>query len=207
MIDYNDIIGLKSGKLYIDEYMGIELNDHGIRESFYKCKCDCGNEVIKPRRNLIRNKVKSCGCINKERMKIGHPIHGQSHTRLYKLWKGMRRRCNDKNNDRNNKYYVSKGIMVCDEWNDFEIFMNWAYENGYRDGLSIDRIDNNKDYCPDNCRFVTMDEQRNNTSRSRFITFNGVTKTAIDWSRETGVKYKTIISRLNRGLPPEEVLK
>lgn len=137
--------------------------------------------------------------------KIRGMAQGFSKTKLYRIWKGMRFRCakGDKYCDR---HYVERGIKVCDEWRDnFLAFREWALANGYRDGLTIDRIDNYGNYCPENCRFATMAEQNRNRTNNRYIEYRGETKTLAEWARELGLNYWTLIYRFDKlGMTPEE---
>lgn len=133
------------------------------------------------------------------------PKHGGKHDKLYRVWCGMKERCN---NPHNKKYerYGGRGITVCDEWsNDFGAFRDWAYSHGYADGLTIDRINNNANYTPDNCRWVTRAEQNRNYSRNRMITYMGKTQCVSDWSKETGIKSATITWRIKNGKTLSEV--
>lgn len=127
------------------------------------------------------------------------------HERLYRIWRAMRDRCQRKGNVHYDNY-GGRGITVCVEWQDYETFKAWAYQSGYQDGLSIDRIDNDGNYEPSNCRWATVSEQCNNKRNNRIIEFNGEAHTATEWSRITGIPYRTIQSRINRDkLPPEKV--
>lgn len=125
---------------------------------------------------------------------------------IYRRYNHMRRRCyNEK--DHNYKNYGGRGIKICDEWlNDFETFYKWALENGYKKELTIDRIDVNGNYEPSNCRWITMKEQQRNRRTNVRITFNGVTKTQVEWAEELGITGSTIRDRINKGLPLEKVL-
>lgn len=107
--------------------------------------------------------------------------HGLSHHPLNAIWRGMKRRCNNKSNPSYQRY-GAKGIRVCEEWNDFEPFYNWAISNGWTNGLSIDRIDNSRGYSPDNCRWVTVKDQSRNRTNNVSITVNGITKLQIEWA-------------------------
>lgn len=124
---------------------------------------------------------------------------GRTNTRLYRIYNNMKNRCY---NERSNSYknYGGRGITVCDEWkNDFKAFYDWAITHGYRDDLSIDRIDNDKGYSPDNCRWVTNYVQSNNTRRNNLITLNGETHTLKEWADHFGISEKTVRDRLKRG--------
>lgn len=130
-------------------------------------------------------------------MPRNHVTHGKSKTRLYSIWRDMKNRCKGlKKRDKEN--YFDRGITVCDRWeDDFQAFYWWAIFHGYRDDLTIDRIDNDKGYSPDNCRWVTRAEQNNNTRRNHYITYNGETHTVKEWANILGIKPSTLRSRLN----------
>ena len=136
-----------------------------------------------------------------------HLKHGLSHTRIDNIYKSMISRCYNKNNNRYERY-GGRGIKVCEEWlNDKTKFFQWAFSNGYKDGLTIDRIKVDEDYSPCNCRWATQKEQQNNRSNTIHLTVDGVTHTISEWSEITGVKRSTIWIRLNKGYPPKLVLK
>lgn len=133
--------------------------------------------------------------------------HGESKTRLYNIWDNMKARCY-RVSGRGYEHYGGRGIRICDEWlNSYEAFAKWARENGYSDDLSIDRIDVNGDYTPDNCRWVDVYVQANNRTDNVFLTVDGKTKTMSEWSRVTGINKKTIEERLKRGMSDEEAVK
>lgn len=167
----------------------------------WECRCDCGNIIVVTDTHLTRTKhcVKSCGCLRPK-------FHHKSYTRLYRIYTGMKQRCSNKNLPAY-KDYGGRGINVCDEWNNsFEPFYDWAIENGYADNLYIDRIDNDGNYSPDNCRWTDMRAQSINRRNTRMVTLNGETKPLIDWCRERGVNYTTAYLRLYKhGWPVEKI--
>lgn len=133
------------------------------------------------------------------------PIHNGKHTKLYRVWCGIKERCNNPNNK---KYYRygGRGITVCEQWqDDFDSFRSWALSNGYEEGLTIDRVNNDDNYSPDNCRWVTRREQNRNYSRNHMITYNGKTQCISDWEAETGINRATILFRLKSNKPLEVV--
>lgn len=167
----------------------------------WHCRCDCGAETIVDGWNLKSGHVKSCGCLSRDAIGDRTRTHGHSRTgeNIYPVWKSMRARCN---NPSNHAYenYGGRGISVCDEWNDdFQNFYDWALTNGYSSGLTIDRIDNDGDYCPENCRWSTRLEQSNNRRSCRYITYAGITHTIAEWSRVFNVPYCTLTRRIDRG--------
>lgn len=177
----------------------------------WKCQCKCGNIAIVAGKDLRQGKSKRClKCAEKLHTEFLEQIrtkHGGKGTRLYTIWGGMKQRCYNPNN-KHYKDYGGRGITICDEWKDnFVAFEKWALNNGYRDDLSIDRKDGTKGYSPGNCRWATNKEQCNNLKSNILITYNGETKTAKQWSEDTGILYETIIGRYRRGKTPEEILK
>lgn len=142
---------------------------------FYYCRCVCGSERWYDKYAITNRRIKSCGCITKSRK------HNGRNTRLYNIWHGIKRRC-DNSNFKGYKYYGGKGVTYHSSWKDFEPFRDWAISAGYNDTLTIDRIDVNGNYEPDNCRWVTMKVQQNNKTTNTFIEYNGVTHTITEWS-------------------------
>lgn len=175
---------------------------------FYKCKCKCGKEIIVYKYHLLNGHTQSCGCYHKERAKEVKTTHGMSRTRLDKIYRAMKERCYNPNH-KMYKYYGGKNIKICEEWlNDIENFFNWAKNNGYSDKLTIDRIDSNKDYSPDNCRWITMAEQNKNKSNNIWITYNGETKLLVDWCKLLNLNYFLVHKRLKiHKMTPEEAFK
>ena len=124
--------------------------------------------------------------------------HGLSNTRLFSIWKSMLTRCLNPNN-KSYKYYGGKGVSVCDEWkNNFQAFYDWAISHGYTDNLTLDRMDSIGNYCPQNCRWVTMKEQNENKSNNRKISALGETLTLSQWSQKTGINITTLKSRIDK---------
>ena len=131
--------------------------------------------------------------------------HGKRHSRIYNIWRSMKQRCTNENCI-NYKNYGGKGISVCNEWNDFKNFYDWAMESGYADNLTIDRIDVKGNYTPHNCRWVSYKQQANNKTNNRYIEFQGEKHTLGEWSSITGIKLATIWNRLKMGWSVERAL-
>ncbi len=199
--------GDRYGKLtIIKEVDPIKYSNGSIRRKVL-CRCDCGNEVVVGLSNIRRGTTTSCGCMYKE---VARNLRGKYPdlygTRVYIIWYSMKCRCYKKSND-NYKHYGGRGIKMCDEWkNDFMTFYNWAINNGYSDNLTIDRIDNNGDYEPTNCRWVTMSEQANNRRTNVILTHNGESHTIMEWSKITGINFGTLQNRVYSGWDDEKIL-
>ena len=163
-----DISGQRFGRLTAVKNLG---SNHG-RCNIWLCKCDCGNEVKIPTDSLRSGNTKSCGCLRDELISHVNAKHNKSKcNRLYNVWVGMRQRCNDKNH-KSYANYGGRGISVCDEWSDYLKFEKWAVENGYNESAqygecTIDRIDVNGNYEPNNCRWVDLLTQSLNKRNSR----------------------------------------
>lgn len=185
-----DLTGKKFGNLVVIKRA--EDGPYGVR---WLCLCDCGNEVIKYGSLLRRGSTTSCGCFGKERQREAVTRHGLTHTPIYRAWDAMKRRCQNPST-KFYEEYGGRGISVCDEWQEFEPFRDWAFENGYSEDLSIDRIDNNGNYCPENCRWTDMHTQSRNKRNNVWITFNGKTMIMSDWANEIGITPYALWNRL-----------
>lgn len=178
------------------------LEDVGTDEigrSIWLCKCDCGTIKTLPGVSIVRGNTKSCGCLSREKAKESKNFtHNESKTNLYRKWVDIKTRCYNKNH-KNYKYYGGRGIIMCDEWLDYVNFKEWALGNGYRKHLTIERIDNNSNYCPENCTWIPKIEQSNNQQHTRIITYNGKTQTMSAWARELNIKVGTLSRRLCSG--------
>lgn len=162
--------------------------------AMWLCKCECGKEKIISSDNLTQGKTKSCGCAKFE---SHNKKHGLTKTDIHNKWISMRQRCNDKNHKSYSRYGAI-GINVCEEWNNsFEEFAKWSFKNGYKDGLSLDRIDNNQGYYPDNCRWVEWKKQCNNRSSNILIEYNGEIKTLKEWQEILNFDYNLVNERIS----------
>ena len=191
---FSDLTGERFGRLVVIERVGTDRN----KKPLWKCRCDCGNTTIVTPQPLKEGRIKSCGCLHQERMNAGNIKHGKRYSRLYKIWVGISQRTNNEKNP-SYKHYGGRGICVCDEWlNDFQAFYDWSVTNGYNDNLTLDRIDNDGNYEPSNCRWATQKEQMNNTRVNRLITLDGETHTVKEWSEITGIPSNVIHARIHK---------
>jgi hypothetical protein len=169
----------------------------------WKCACDCGNETNVRSDSLLSGHTRSCGCL----IATVATKHGMRHTRLYRIWGLMKSRCFNPNRD-NFASYGGRGITVCEEWiNDFPVFRDWALSNGYNDGLSIDRIDNDGNYEASNCRWVSPKVQCNNRRNNKFFTVDKETLSIAEWARRIGIRRSTLWRWLNKGESLERKLQ
>lgn len=217
----HDLTGQKFGKLTVIRQAPDHICSSGKRDTMWECRCDCGKITQAKTWDLTSGHKVSCGCIRdsdeyREHLSEKATIHGGSRVgrkeRLYRVWCAMIERCGNPHNS----HYVSyggRGIKVCEEWrNSYDAFRTWALANGYdgqaqRGQCTIDRIDVNGNYCPENCRWVSMDKQANNKRNSHMLTFQGKTQTISEWAKEIGVGATTLLSRIDkRGWSVEKAL-
>jgi len=207
----NELVGRRFGR-----WEAIEKAPSKGQGAHWLCKCDCGHTAVVRARQLQAGKSKSCGCYQREVAASGQRTHGKSSLkkdgyrakpRIYRTWTNMKSRCN---NPKSSRYesYGGRGIRVCAEWeSNYMTFHNWAVENGYQDDLQIDRIDNDGNYTPLNCRWVTLEENNRNSGRTKRITCGGETHTIPEWAKIKGISERNIRQRLYRGKSPEEALE
>lgn len=181
-----DLTGRRYGRLVVLEDTGIRKN----KSIVWKCECDCGKIVFPTARHLSIGNTTSCGC---SRIK-----HGYAGTRIFSIWRGMKERCDNKNS-RSYKNYGGRGISICDEWYDIDTFYSWAMSSGYADDLTLDRIDVNGNYEPDNCKWSTDIEQHNNRNDNIYYERDGKNQSIAMWCRELGIKKGTVYRRIQRG--------
>lgn len=182
-----DLKNEKIGKLVVIKQ--IKAKNKSAR---WLCKCECGKYTEADSNHLQKGSIKSCGCEQGPKKK-----HQMCNTRIYKIWEGMKERCYTNNEKTQNyKNYKSRDIKVCDEWKEFINFYTWAIANGYEDNLTIDRIDNNGNYEPNNCRWVDMKTQCNNRRSNIIIKYNNEEHTLMEWSEILNIKYHKLHKRL-----------
>jgi len=190
-IKYNRLTALKEVRM-------------GNRGMIYLFQCDCGNQKELCSSAVRSGHSKSCGCLRVETTSQNNTTHGAVNSSSYQTWQAMKTRClNPKSSSYKN--YGDRNITICDKWMSFEGFFEDMGERP--DGYSLDRIDNNKGYSKENCRWATPAEQNRNTRQNKFLTKNGKTMCMRDWSNETGIPYPTIQDRVRRGWSDDRVLE
>lgn len=196
----NDLTGKRFGRLVVIEKCPVAHTKSGNTVFKWKCQCDCGNVVNAVHSNLVKGATNSCGCYQKELAAERFSKHGKRNTRLYAIYYNMKSRCYNKNNKRYGSY-GGNGIEICEEWlEDFMNFYNWSMSHGYRDDLSIDRIDVNGNYCPENCRWSDQEQQSNNQRKTIFIEICGEKKSLKQWTNLMEWKYGKYSARSRRGV-------
>lgn len=201
-----DLTGKKYGRLTVIKHVGKDKHNNAI----WECKCACGNIINIRGATLRTGRAKSCGCLHKEMTKQlakNNITHNMSNTRLYRVWQNIKSRCYYKQNNRY-KYYGGRGIKVCDEWlNNFKSFYDWSISNGYQDNLTIDRINVNSNYEPNNCRWVNQKTQQRNKRNNKTYTVNGETLCLSEWCEKLNLNYNTVSTRLHRNYTIEKALE
>ena len=196
-----DMIGKRYGRLVVQSIDHYEYDKNGWKRYYLLCKCDCGSTKVILAYSLTKGLTKSCGCYNKEKTGNLFRKHGKSNTRICHIWRDMHRRCENKNR-KSYKRYGGRGITVCEDWSGdhgFENFYEWSMSHGYSDDLTIDRIDNDKGYSPDNCRWTDYQTQANNSSWNTWIDYNGEKHTLAEWGRICNLEPSRISSRIKNG--------
>ena len=207
LYDINDFLGKRFGRLtVISKADPIKEGSSGRLRPAVLCKCDCGKEKVVRIMCLKRGSCVSCGCLARDNASKRLLKHGMTHTRLFSIWDGMLDRCYHSYSIMY-KNYGGRGISICDEWlKDFINFYHWAIDNGYEDDLTIDRINNDGNYEPSNCRWATYKEQARNKRNNHTLTFNGETKTISEWAETIGIPASTLGNRIYKGMPIERAL-
>lgn len=188
-----DLTGKKFGRLTVisrAENIGCHVA--------WNCVCECGKHTIVRTYQLMHGLSKSCGCLSSDVTRERCTTHGETKTRLYSIWRGIKKRCYNHKNPAYRNYGL-KGIEMCDEWrNDYVAFRKWALSNGYKDGLTIDRKNNNLGYFPDNCKWSTYLEQENNKSNNHKVIYNGVELNVSQWCAITGTPKTTLLTHIKK---------
>lgn len=195
-----DLRGERFGKLIVIQYVG--KNKH--RQSLWSCKCDCGNNTVVTTQELRKGDTKSCGCLQRHKARVAHMTHGLSGTTLYQVWQHIRRRCNDAK-DPAYPNYGGRGIYICEEWNNSVLsFVAWANSSGYAEGLTIERIDNDGPYSPDNCTWVTKAQQNINKRATKKAYCADARINIAKLAAKHGLRAGTLQWRLSHGWPLHE---
>ena len=211
MRKFIDETGKRYGRLVVVERK--RPNEGG--NAMFLCRCDCGKTCVVRGPNLRSGGTRSCGCLASEVTKERNKKHGfasrNKRERLHRVWEGIKERTTNPRH-KSCKHYGARGISMCDLWlNDYPAFRSWARKNGYdenakRGDCTIDRIDNNKGYSPENCRIANLFDQANNTRKNIIIKYSGKNLSVSQWARETKLKRSTIRNRLSRGWSVEQTL-
>lgn len=191
----NDLTGKTFGRWTV-----LEKTRKQQRSQVYLCRCECGNMREVTQSNLTQEKSQSCGCLQKELASQRFTTHGMRKSRLYNIYANMKARCTNPNN-KSYDSYGGRGIGICQDWNDsFDAFKEWALSHGYSDDLTIDRIDVDGDYCPENCRWANQEQQSNNQQKTIWIEILGERRSLKQWTTFMGWNYGTYSARYRKGL-------
>lgn len=203
-----EMVGKTFGNLTVIRRVESRILPSGQHKTMWECKCSCGNTFIAEGYNLRSGASWQCSKCARKASDEKRKTHGLSNSRLKHIHSGMMARCTNKNHTYY-KNYGGRGISVCDEWygsKGFPAFVEWAKSSGYSDCLTLDRIDNNGNYCPENCKWSTRKEQANNTRRNKVICFNGETHTLSQWADIYHMDQDLLGGRLLRGVPMERAV-
>ena len=192
-----DLTGQRFGRLVVLRQGKSKILPSGQIVKTWVCLCDCGNETTVYQQHLKRGDTKSCGCFLSEESRKRKTTHGETKTRLYKIWDGMRQRCKNPN-DAAFRHYGARGISICKEWDNYLKFKEWALSHGYCEDLSIDRVDVNGNYEPSNCRWANAYEQSNNKTTSHYLEFDGKKQTIAQWAKELNMPMETLYRRITK---------
>ena len=209
-----DITGRKFGRLTVIklDHLKEMYNRKGVKnghKTYWLCKCDCGNNIVVRKDLLLNGSSKSCGCLKKEqdRKNLNTTTHGLSYTRLNSIWRGIKKRCLN-NNCKAFPKYGGRGIKIYSCWiNDFKSFYDWSIANGYKDDLTIDRINSDGNYEPSNCRWVDMKTQQRNRTNNKLIAYKGETHTLPEWCEILHLSYGKVRQRIRKGVPFDKAIK
>jgi len=194
-----DLTGQRFGKWLVLRRAANNKTDHPR----WRCRCDCGREVIVIGASLRNGKSKGCHSCQAKGKNVKH---GRTGFRLYHVWQTMIQRCENPNNQEY-KNYGGRGISICFEWHDAATFFKWAMANGYGEDLTIDRINNDGNYEPNNCRFIIEAAQHRNTRRNRLVRIGNETKLLIEWAEISGISSDVLSYRIGAGWPESKLLK
>jgi len=185
------------------QYGRLTVLEPASRKGYWYCKCQCGVKKQINGSSLRQRITSSCGCYRNERIRETKETHGKSNSKIYRLWSMMHDRCTNPAN-KYFKNYGGRGITVCPKWASFEAF--YADMGDMPDGMSLERIKNNKGYSKENCKWATRKEQSRNRRSNRLLTYQGITQSLVQWAEHLGVNYNTLNSRVQRGWSDERVL-
>lgn len=188
------LVGQKFGRLKVVGFAGVKIHPSGSSHSLWGCVCDCGGSAVCHGTSLISGNSKSCGCLTKE-ARINRATHRKTNTRVHRIWQAMLNRCRNSNTAQYHNY-GGRGIKVCDRWTKFENF--YADMGEPPEGHSIERNDNDGNYCPENCCWADRNTQARNKSTNRIIEFNGVSKVLKDWAADLGIDQASLRERLDK---------
>ena len=200
----NDLTSKQFGRLTVLSFQGRNKQ----YDSLWSCSCECGNSKVIRGGVLKNGHTRSCGCLQKESTSMSRTTHGliKENFKLYKVWIGIKQRCNNPKSSSFNDY-GGRGISICEKWESkFEDFHYWAISKGYKEGLTIERVNPNGNYEPTNCIWIPKKEQSNNRTSSVVISYQGITENASYWSEKTKIPSNVITQRIRRGWSEEKTL-